>query len=542
MKDFRTLQILDRFQPVFVKMGVDYPIMRKILAVKLTLDQRKVATIFSGQAGRRKKGPEENGFVKSLWMYVLLGLMLIPFVTVEANLLISLSFFFGIVLFFVMMSMVSDFSSVLLDLRDKVILETRPVDKRTISMAKGIHVSIYLFFLTAALTAIPLVVGLLNQGIFFFLLMIIELILVNLFVIVLTSMVYYLILRFFDGEKVKDVINLVQIGFVIAITVGYQFLGQTFRLIDSQSQFTAKWWQLFIPPIWFSSLADLLLQQNYQLPIIAFSLLALIIPIAGMAVFATLMPSFERNLQKLAWAGGNGKTSARRWENRIVPILCWTKEEQAFYRFSMQMMSNEREFRLKVYPSIGLALIFPFIVIMNRLQIDSYASLIASKWYFMIYFSNLVIPGTMMMLKYSGNYQGSWIFATAPLKNFEPFYRAALKAFIVKLFVPIYVILSVIFVVMFGVNIIPDLLIAFAASVLFTLICSIVLKGTVPFSEAFRAAQQSDLFRNIVLLIPILLLGVLHYFATSVSWGRPMYVALLLIVLVIAWRKMFRTF
>lgn len=41
--------------------------------------------------------------------------------------------------------------------------------------------------------------------------------------IVITALIYLFILRFFNGEKVKDIINFVQIALTIVMTIGYQF-------------------------------------------------------------------------------------------------------------------------------------------------------------------------------------------------------------------------------------------------------------------------------------------------------------------------------
>ncbi|MDV2583582.1 hypothetical protein RYX53_15570, partial [Alkalibacillus haloalkaliphilus] len=90
----------------------------------------------------------------------------------------------------VMTSMISDFSNVLLDVRDKGILLTKPVGKKTISAAKTVHISIYLFFLTAAIAAAPLIAGTLRHGLLFLLLAIIGLILLDLFIVVLTAIIY----------------------------------------------------------------------------------------------------------------------------------------------------------------------------------------------------------------------------------------------------------------------------------------------------------------------------------------------------------------
>lgn len=144
MSEFRILRVLDTFQAVFGKLNIDYSLMRKILEIKLTMDGRRVPTILS-QNTMKKEG---NQFLKSLWIYALYGLLLIPFIFLGDSYLFQVSIITGIAMFILSTSMISDFSSVLLDVRDKVILNTKPVNNRTINAAKFIHVVIYLTFLT----------------------------------------------------------------------------------------------------------------------------------------------------------------------------------------------------------------------------------------------------------------------------------------------------------------------------------------------------------------------------------------------------------
>ena len=58
-----------------------------------------------------------------------------------------------------MTSMISDFSSVLLDIRDSNILYPKPIDRKTVSAAKLIHIIIYLSLLTVALVRPSLIAG-----------------------------------------------------------------------------------------------------------------------------------------------------------------------------------------------------------------------------------------------------------------------------------------------------------------------------------------------------------------------------------------------
>lgn len=132
------------------------------------MDQRKLPTIFSQSNQKKEKKEDKYAYIKSLWLYAFMGLVLIPFMAFGDNYLFQMSISFGIILFLVMTSMISDFSAVLLDVRDKHIVHTKPVNRRTINAAKVLHIMIYLSQLTIAITFIPLVVSLIKQGIVFF--------------------------------------------------------------------------------------------------------------------------------------------------------------------------------------------------------------------------------------------------------------------------------------------------------------------------------------------------------------------------------------
>lgn len=540
MKDFQTLKILDLFRFIFERFGVDYPTMRKILAVKLTMDGRRTSTIFNQHAKKSNK-PEENGFIKSLGMYVFISLIFIPLILFGKNYLYQMSAFFGIVMFLVMTSMISDFSNVLLDIRDKGILHTKPIGKKTINAAKTVHISIYLFLLTAALTILPVVVGTFKHGLLFLFMTIIGLILVNLFIVVLTSIIYYFILRFFDGEMLKDIINYVQIALSITIAVGYQVLGRAFSLVDLKITFSPSWWHFLIPPFWFGAPFELILNRHSSFYLIGFSILAVVIPVLSIVVYNMMMPSFEKNLQKLTNNSGRSKQKDRKWKNRLAVVVCRSSEEKLFFRFADNMMRNEREFRLKVYPALGLSLVIPFVFLFNKLQVSTYNELSTSKSYLAIYTSCLIIPNAITMLKYSGKYKGAWLYKTAPIQNLAPLYSAVLKVFIANLYFPVYFVLSLIFIGIFGIRIIPDLFIVFVTSILYSVICSHDIKGSLPFSESFDDAQQNSGLKIILALILAGLFAGVHFAVTFIPYGVFIYLLLLMTVTFFSWKRAYKT-
>ncbi|MGM0828542.1 MAG: hypothetical protein ACQEU4_09990 [Bacillota bacterium] len=538
MKEFRTLLFLDWFQGLFTRLGFDYRLLRKILQVKLTMDQRRVPTIFQQQG--RKKGKDENRFIKSLWVYALFGLFVIPFILMGDQYIFQMSITFTVLIFIVMTSMISDFSVVILDIRDHTILFTKPVERKTISLAKTLHVFIYLFFLTGSLTAIPLVVGLINHGLSFFLLFLSGIILMNILIVVFTAMLYYFILQYFDGEKLKDIINYVQIGLSIGLAVGYQIVARSFEFVDLTISFTPKWWNIFLPPIWFAAPFEWMLNGNHHLMNLILSCIAVLFPILALIVYVKSLPTFEKNLQKLSSHGGKKKKAHFRFGDGLIKVLSKSNEERAFYRFAHYMMKNEREFKLKVYPALGFAIIMPFIFIFNGLMDGSREELLTSSMYLSIYSSFIVIPTVVMMLSYSGKYKGSWVYKVAPVSSRSSIYKGTLKAFLMKLFLPLYALISIVFIILFGYRVIPEIVIVFISACIFTVICLSLMRGALPFSESFEGVQQSDSWKVLPFYLIVGVFLGLHYLALQVPFGIPGYLVILLVVNLILWKTAIR--
>ncbi|WP_431808076.1 hypothetical protein [Lysinibacillus sphaericus] len=535
MKDFKVLQLLDKMQFIFRKMGIDYSIMRQILHIKLTMDERKVPTIFN-----QNKKDQKNSYFKSLWIYALYGLILIPFMGFGDNYHFQMSIAYGIVIFIVMTTLISDFSSVLLDVRDRSILSTKPINAKTINAAKILHILIYLTYLTIALTAIPLLVSLFTQGILFFLLTVFALIFINIFIVVLTTILYIVILRFFDGEMLKDIINYVQIGLSLVLMIGYQVLIRSFEFVNLEMVVTFKWWSIFIIPMWFAAPYELILNGNNSYFTLVGTIFSVFIPLISIGLYITLIPTFERNLQKLLSTSKSKKEKKSRLKDYFLSFICRTSEEKAFYRFASLMMKQERDFKLKVYPSLGFSFVIPFIFMFNMMRSD-HVDYSTSISYLNIYFSMLIIPSAVMMLGHSAKYKAAWIYKVFPIKDYTDLQKGSLKAFLIKLYIPLYLVLSIVFCFIYGPRIIPDLLIVLVASCLYTIICYMGFENKVPFTKPFDEIGDGQSWKALILFIPLGILAFIHYLlATSISYGTFIYFFVLVIVNFISWKFLFK--
>jgi hypothetical protein len=538
MKEFKTLKILDRFRKVFEKMGVDYDLMRRILQVKFVMDGRKVPAVIGN--GKKKDQETENSFIKSLWIYVVMGIMNIIFVMMNESYIFQMSLVFGITMFMVMTSLISDFSSVMLDVRDKNLILSKPVNNITLNMAKMIHIVVYLFFITMALVGPALVAAVIRHGIMFFLLFFAEIILLDFFIVALTALLYLGILRFFDGEKLKDIINYVQIGLSMVITIGYQLIGRLFSFIDLNITFQPKWWQYFVIPTWFGAPFEVLLRGDLNVHYIILSMFALVVPIFSISLYIKLIPVFERNLQKLNSHNGRNRRNKGKLMSWIAAIVCSTNEERTFFHFASKMMKNEREFKLRVYPTLGFAFIFPFIFLINRMSDGGFDPMASSNAYFNIYFCALFLPTVVLMMRYSANYKGAWIYKVMPINELAPVFKGTLKAFLVNLLLPLYVFECIIFIWIFGIRIFPDLIAVLLNIYLYTVICFKAFKKELPFAQAFETGQQGTGGTVFLLMLMLGILWGAHFLSKWISFGIYIYIAVVLLVNIVLWRTAFK--
>lgn len=534
MKDNKFLRFLDLFKGLFERMGIDYPIMRKILQVKLLLDGRRTSTVLNN--ANKKDKEENNNFIKGLGMYLLLGLVLIPFILIGDNFLYQMNIIFGIMMFMLMTSLISDFSSVLLDVRDKEIILSKPVNSRTLNMAKILHIFIYIFLITMAIAGPSLIAALIKRGFLFFIIYLLEIILMDLFVIILTAMLYIVILRFYDGEKLKDIINYVQIGLTITISIGYQFVARMFQFIDLDNiKYVHSWWKYFMPTIWFSAPFEILINRNSESYLVVYSILMIVIPISSLILYIKLIPSFENSLQKLNSASGKAKNKSG-LTIAMAKIFCKTKEERSFYRFSTNMIRNERDFKLRVYPQLALAVIFPFIFMIPAIQDGGFSEIANGNSYFAMYFSSLMVASVVPFMVFSINYKAAWIYNVAPISKTKDIYKGSLKALFVNLITPVFIIVAGVFLLVFKRRIILDVIIVYFNIMLFTKIIFNLMEKSLPFSEAFNITRQRENILGMIggYMIMAILAG-LHYGASNITYGLYIYLLALIIANIVIW-------
>lgn len=545
IKDFKVLKLLDRLKGVFEKMGVNYVIMRRLLQLMLIMDGRRTTTLTTKQAKDDKK--DVNPFKGYLLSYGIIGVFTMITIFVPFSLFYKMSIIWGMIIFMVMTTMISDFSAVLLDVRDKTILVPRPIDTKTINTAKILHIFIYITTITAIIAGPVFIAGTIKYGYSFFIVFFIQLVFASVFVIFFTSILYYLILRFFDGEKLKDIINYFQIFLSIVMTIGYQFIGRVFNLFKKEMVFTPKWWTYLIPPVWFAAPYSVLIEGNYQNIYIMLSMLSIIIPIILFALYyMKVSPYFEKNLQKLATVNGKKALLYERkgeLQRKLSNILCLDRVENIFFRFTHNMISNERQLKLKLYPSLAYAAVFPFIFMFSEYKsskslAEFYRNISNVPYYLGIYLTVAMLAGAFINIYSSEKYKGAWVYKVLPIESPSPVYKGAMKKFLSKYVFSIFFLTGLIFLLLYGFEFIPHFIAAFINLMILTVIVFRMNKKDLPFSvESMNANDNSGCLAYFVSFGYCIFSGFLQFGLAKARYGLEVYIVIITGVLIVLWNK-----
>lgn len=545
MKDFKILKILDKFQWLYKKLGVNYDTMRMILQIKLIMDSRRVSVVMSNN----NKGEDDckNNYIQSLMINMFMSIFTGLIIMYNVPSMVAANIIIGISLFMMVSIMISDFSSVLLDVREKNILLPKPIDNKTFNAAKTTHICIYLMGLSLSLTLIPLIMGTVKYGVLFFVIFLVENILSVLIVISLTSLIYTLVLRFFDGEKLKDIINYFQIILAFVLIFGYQLVGRVFSGVNMKGQYVPKFWHALLPSMWFASTFGILIDGNKETFLIFLSTLAIIVPVALMVLYIKkLVPYFEKNLQKLNDNGGAIRKGSEKRKDLIASLVCNDNIEKSMFKFTQNMISTERDLKLKIYPSLATALFIPILFMFidrngGNSFMDNIQTSYGGKVHLLMYISIILLCFCTAYINNSDSYKGAFIYKVLPIENPGIILKGAIKGALFKLVIPLYILESVLFLILKGPSIILDLIVMFLVLLIISLIYFKISNDRMPFSVKFTTTDSSKLLvPTIICILVLAIFALIHIAIRNNIMLLGIYAIVLLIVNVILWNTSFK--
>ncbi|MDK2586870.1 hypothetical protein QOZ83_13475 [Romboutsia sedimentorum] len=172
-----SLKILDKFRFLYENLGVDYDTMRLIVSTKLTIDSRKTSNLLNNQLF-----DESSNQYKTMQItYAIIGFFMMLIIINSKNTFVSMGIYFSIFMFLVATTVMSDFSSVMLDVKDNGILSTRGINSKTLNASKVTHVMIYMINISIILNGFSLIASI-KYGLMFSLVFLIEILLIDIFI------------------------------------------------------------------------------------------------------------------------------------------------------------------------------------------------------------------------------------------------------------------------------------------------------------------------------------------------------------------------
>ena len=521
------LSLLDRLQSVFRAMGVDYGQLRAIVQVKLIMDNRR-SIVSLGQYG--KKSSENNSsFTRILGVYAFVGgLISLGMLTRTGKdlMFFPLTLQFSYIMALCAMTLISDFSSVILDSSDNQIILPRPVSSRTLWLARIVHITSYLFAIALSLSAVGVLVIGYRFGALAGLLFLAMSLLSAVLMVFLTNVFYLVLMRFISEEKLREVINYFQIVMAVLFYGGYQLLP---RLMDTETMLTDalehQWWHYAVPPMWMAGAVEVVIRPVLDQTHLIFLLLALVMPFAGlwfMNRFLTLdftqklgNIDRERGPSPAARAEQAMRQTGPAWADRVSDWITTTPLERAAFAFTWRVTGRDRKFKLKTYPQLGFGLAY---VVVMSIQGQSLG---ASGFFYLfaLYFAGIYVMVAQYQLSVSDNYRASWVYGSAPIRQPGDVLSGSLKALIVKLLTPFYILLAAYILFRYGTDKTADVILAYSNSLIMLMSAALLSTRHLPFSVEPDALKQNNTARGLLVGLVLGVVGFSHYGLTLVPYG-----------------------
>lgn len=537
-KNYLLIRIVSYLSSFYKKLGVDFEQFLLILRLKLTLDARK-----QGIQDYMKKESKFDSHTQNLIVVAVVGVFTGILMLSPLDIYYKVSVLAGMNMFFLVMYMISDFSSVLLDVRDSTVIMTKPVDAKTMNAARITHISYYMISMFSALNAASFVLGTVAHGIMFAFTMILMMFFMSFLIIFFTTILYGILLRFFNGEKLKDILNVLQIILSVITVVGYQVLGRMFEFVDLNLKINIHWWSYLLPSAWFGGLFKVLVERNMETSYIIMASLSIVIPIIlGFVLKSFVLPKYEIYLTKLSV---EGKLLAKKnniftyLKQFIMKIFSKDNIEFAFMEFTDANLARDRKLKLMIYPNHVLGLVFPFIMLFNIFSSgESFAKTMSeikgSPSFLMMYLASMFLMMNFDFLKYSSNAKAAIIFDSFPIENKTIFYRGALKAYYLKFILPAMGILSAIFVFVFGIEVLSGILLINVMTLFALMIKGILTSIFIPFSTELGTSGNRNFGEAFVFFGIIGVIAGIHFIVNK--W-IPSFTWVMIILMILLCKK-----
>ena len=536
------LRFVGLFNPVFEKAGVNTVQLHEILRIKLLMDNRRPKVAFSNRRAANNKTTKSSfwGNFVLLMMGTLMGGLMFLFRMPMAGQTV----YFTMFIVLMALTMISDFTSVLIDTRDQYIINPRPVDDRTFAISRLMHITLYVSRL-ALLQGLPgtimmyFIDGWLAVPLFF-----VQVVEATLLAVLIVNMVYFILMRSVSPQRFKDMISYFQIGFSVLIFAVYYLLPRLIKVSVLRGiNLLAYKWVYFMPSIWVAALNEGILHRDRaDLLIYIIAVIGVVTPIIGFWFVAkVLAPGFNKKLTLLATSDGNSnsaenasRTVKSGFGDTVANLLAPDPVENAGFKITWKLTSRTREFKIKVFPAFAYVPIYFLYFALNgagdNLN-EKMANLQAkSSYIFLIYMTTFVLSTILQNVSQSSKYKSAWVYYALPIDKPGKILSGMYKAIVAFYFLPYCLVIGLVIVLVWGTAAVNDIILAFFISTIYGMLMALFMVKGLPFSRPVVVKGGSRIITSLLILGFVAILGLGHYFL--IKWEKVIWISILPVLLI----------
>jgi ABC-2 type transport system permease protein len=429
-----------------VRWGVDADQYHFLLQASLKIDFRAPASVIRSDQPSQARSALKWTLVINLIFSVMMSLVTLLSASDTA---VFSTVLLGYAMVMVGMSVLIEFGLAVISPDDFPILAHRPVSSRTFFAVKISNLLCYVLLLGASLNLAPAIAGLgCREAPWHFPLAYFTVAsLASMFVGGATVCLYGLLLRTVHYERLKDLLVYAQIAFSFFIFFGYQLFPRVAGDVRAITitDLTHNWAVIF-PPVWFACLTEVLL-GNITVGTIGLataSLVALVVLVPKALGHVSL--DYSEQIGRLAGSSAKSARAGQRAGKGVVrrclnDFLLRDMEERAFFYFFLTMLRRNRLLKLQIYPNLGIVVAMMALMLFQTGHLENPFERPSFTFSTLVPAMGFVFGamGVATALPFSDEYQGSWIFPAAPIRNRARILKAIKKVIFLFLFVPLFV-------------------------------------------------------------------------------------------------------
>lgn len=506
------------------RMGADVTQLKAILSVKLKMDDRKPIGFGRPQSNKKKtiKYASTVAFILSFFV----GFMYIFPLIVFDDPFLALFGLYTMLTVLLTFGLVTDFSNVLVDTRDKLIIFPKPISDKTIFLSRVLHIFIYFFRSVFPMSLISWIVwGVLKgwKGALWFPIPLFLLTLISLFFVMAC---YSLLLRLTKPEKFKDVIGYFQIFFSILVFSTYYLVMPQLRNHELFEHFDIKTieWIKYTPTYWLASCWYWVEPKAAEIAGTGwFSILAVIAPFAMLWVTVKFFaPSFIRKISaidgvEVTTPKNKSKQSTKsKFYLSLAGMFNRTAASKAGFSIAWLQTSRSRAFKMRVYPGFAYVFVYFFYLFLNTNV--PYSQLLekmagTESHLILLYMTSFILLNAVTNMNMTEQYKASWVYYTSPLEAPGRIMGGAFKAMWVKYYLPFVVVVTAFVLYVWGIGAWIDIVLATTNVTTYVLILMYLGNRYLPFSmpEQMKTKAGKAILKMVFAIVFMGCMGFAHY-------------------------------